>query len=468
MKILDRLFPRRFVARSLASHLSAPWAIDAGAMRLAVDEARERIAATSAETVRALAMGDPEARPMLGGLTEDGCYHVPISGVLIRGDASCARLMGMDATGLEEVERALIAAEGDARCTSICFEVDSPGGTAVGVQEIADMIAASSKRTTAEIAGQCASAAYWLVSQCDEITAERSALVGSIGVFAVVTDTSKAFSEAGVTVHVLRSGPQKGAGVAGTEVTSDQLAARQVVVDDLAALFVGSVAKGRGLSEEAARALATGEEWIASKALAAGLIDAFTAPEFGESEPPSPAVLPDTDPVTEGAALAPSATAAVAAEVSEMELEKLKAELDAVRGMLAANETETKNLKAENETLRASIGEITKSRRTAVIDKHASAGRVTPAMRAQIEANGAQDPDTLDAFLASLPVQVRPNAAGVSPETAQAEPVKGAIDMELVAKAAKLMNRDPKEVAANANVIAVSFGGEIHREGGAR
>jgi len=171
--------------------------------------------------------------------------------------------------------RQLRSAASDPRVTGIMLKIDSPGGTVAGTADLADDIAAAAKLKPvhAYIEDLGASAAYWLASQADKITANKSAEVGSIGVFSVVTDWSALAEKEGAKVNVIRFGEFKGAGVAGTEITDDQLAEWQKSVDAYGEMFVAAIAKGRGMSIAQVKQLADGKIHIASDAVELSLID---------------------------------------------------------------------------------------------------------------------------------------------------------------------------------------------------
>ena len=61
----------------------------------------------------------------------------------------------------------------------------------------------------------------------------------------MLTDSSKAAEDLGFKVHVVRAGALKGAGTPGTEITEEQLAETQKVVDAINEEFLGVIAKGR-------------------------------------------------------------------------------------------------------------------------------------------------------------------------------------------------------------------------------
>lgn len=255
-----------------------------------------------------------------------------------------------DYTSYQDVESALAGATEDAFVEEIRLSFDSPGGDAMGVQQLGELIYGCKKRVVAHVVGQCQSAAYWLASQCDAITAAPSALIGSIGTILRVRSDSD--SEG---AKVFRSSPYKHADPGSKEGKSQY----QQIVDDLTALFVENVARGRGVSEqEVIDSYGNGATMVASRALNAGLIDGIqNAPHTGGSD----AIMPDSDekkgdmmadnhPVTaeEFEALS-SEHERLVAEMSAMEAkmaemvpkgiaEGLRSELDALQGAKAQAE----------------------------------------------------------------------------------------------------------------------------------
>ena len=147
-------------------------------------------------------------------------------------------------------------------------------GRWAGTQDLADEIAAlaAKKPTSAYVEDLCASAAYWLASQCDEISANRG-LIGSIGTYSVVEDQSGAAAKEGVKVYVVRAGQFKGMGVPGTEVTAEQLSEMQRIVNALNDDFVNGVAKGRDMPAAKVKEIADGRVHPSGEAQKLGLID---------------------------------------------------------------------------------------------------------------------------------------------------------------------------------------------------
>lgn len=217
-----------------------------------------------------------ETRASSGG-TGEGDYErdgdtaiVRIAGPMMKQESS----LGGN-TSTVRVRRALRSIARTDAIKSVLLVIDSPGGTYAGTSDLAKDIASLAKRkpVIAYVEDIAASAAYWVASQASRIIASETSEIGSIGTYAVVEDTSTAKTLAGVRVHVLSTGPYKGAGADGAPVTTEHLAEWQRVIEQLNEYFLAAVAKGRSLSLSEVRALADGRVHVAREAKALGLID---------------------------------------------------------------------------------------------------------------------------------------------------------------------------------------------------
>lgn len=193
----------------------------------------------------------------------------------IRGSMAKQQVSAFSGTSTVAARQAVRAAATDESVKSIMLVVDSPGGTVAGTGELAADIgsAAQKKPVIALIEDMGASAAYWAVCQATQVYAQPAAMVGSIGTYGVVYDSSQAAADRGIKVHVVRAGQFKGTGVPGTEVTPEQLADLQSQIDAVNELFLQAVSSGRKLPMDKVRGIATGQVWIGRGAVASGLID---------------------------------------------------------------------------------------------------------------------------------------------------------------------------------------------------
>ncbi|MFW6030992.1 MAG: phage major capsid protein [Myxococcota bacterium] len=164
----------------------------------------------------------------------------------------------------------------DDQIETIVLDVDSPGGTVFGVPEAAERLfdARGEKRVIAVANAQMASAAYHIGAAADEVVVTPSGEVGSIGVFAIHTEISRAEEEAGITRTILRAGEFKAEANPHEPLTDEARDHIQESVDDFYGLFVDAVARYRGTTPAAVRrGYGRGRALTAQRALEAGLVD---------------------------------------------------------------------------------------------------------------------------------------------------------------------------------------------------
>jgi signal peptide peptidase SppA len=202
-------------------------------------------------------------------LTDSGIAVVSMVGAMTKYGSSLSA-MRYGTVGLRKTLR--VAGRSEA-VKGLLLVIDSPGGSISGTMDLADELGSIDKPTTAYIEDLGASAAYWVAAQADRVAANPSADVGSIGVYMVIDDWSGFYAAQGVKTLVIKSGPSKGAGVIGSEITAEQRNDFQRVIDETNDLFVNAVAKGRGLTAERAAELADGRIHVGENALKLGLVD---------------------------------------------------------------------------------------------------------------------------------------------------------------------------------------------------
>lgn len=214
--------------------------------------------------------GREENIDQLYQVIEPGIAVIGLQGVLMKHVSSLTR--GTSTVMARDQIRRAVA---DPEIKQILLMIDSPGGTAAGTDELARDVASANKRkpVTAFITDLGASAAYWIASQAGRVFTNRAGMVGSIGTYMVLTDSSGSAAQLGVKVHVIRAGEFKGMGTPGTEITSEQIARAQRIVDALNDLFLRGVAQGRRLTLKQVRELADGDVHVGESALQLGLVD---------------------------------------------------------------------------------------------------------------------------------------------------------------------------------------------------
>ncbi|PJC56413.1 signal peptide peptidase SppA [Candidatus Kaiserbacteria bacterium CG_4_9_14_0_2_um_filter_41_32] len=208
------------------------------------------------------------------GMISDGECNIavmPIEGVILpfSGITATDELYITPAT----VRSFIKTADEELGIEGIMFEINSPGGTPVAAETIAEDIKSSSLPTVALIGDIGASGGYMVASAADTIIASNMSEVGSIGVTMSYVEESTKNMEDGLTFVSLSTGKYKDAGNPNKPLTAEE---RELFERDLTSIhntFVEIVANNRNLSIEEVSALADGSTMLGSRALEAKLID---------------------------------------------------------------------------------------------------------------------------------------------------------------------------------------------------
>jgi signal peptide peptidase SppA len=240
----------RHVLREVARR---PWALHPATLAAIVDLLTYRSHGhriTQAEIEERVAPGQARAVARRGGQSGGGVAVLPLYGVIAQRAAAFQSVSSPNGTSVEEFTRMLRAALADDSVESILIEIDSPGGSVDMVPELAAEVrnARGQKPIVALANTLAASAAYWIGSQADELVVTPSGEVGSIGVYAAHEDLTGVLEQEGVKMTLISAGKFKTEGNPFEPLSDDARAHFQSVVDDFYGMFVGDVAKGRGVS----------------------------------------------------------------------------------------------------------------------------------------------------------------------------------------------------------------------------
>jgi protease-4 len=204
--------------------------------------------------------GDSDGMETFGGGSKIGV--IDISGVI------------MDADKLDTQIRKM---GDDSSIKAIILHIDSPGGGAAASQEIYHEVVRvrqeKHKKIVASIESVGASGAYYIASGCDKIYANEASVVGSVGVIMEWTNYGELMRWAKLKNIVIHAGELKDAGDPTRDLTPQEEAYFQSLVDNMYAQFVRDVATGRHTTDDKIRPLATGQVWTGQQAIPLGLID---------------------------------------------------------------------------------------------------------------------------------------------------------------------------------------------------
>jgi protease IV len=199
---------------------------------------------------------------------------VPLNGVLVDGDGNSSRPWPSVA-GAEALLGGLRAAAQDGRCPAVLLYVNSPGGSALASERIADEVGRLAKRkpVLAYTDRVSASGGYLASLGAQELWAGPHAVVGSIGVFAGKFDAQDLFERLGIHRTTLTRGEHAGLGTVSRKLTAEERDALEREVDETYQRFVERVARSRKMSVPEVLARAEGRVFTAGRALAEGLLD---------------------------------------------------------------------------------------------------------------------------------------------------------------------------------------------------
>lgn len=139
-------------------------------------------------------------------IRENGVAVIDVNGVIAKRMGFFAEIC-YGGTSTETLLKDFQTALSSPNVSSIIFHIDSPGGEAFGINELAQAIydARGTKPIKAYVSGLGCSGAYWIASACDEIIADRSAFLGSIGVVTSWTDDTGFYKMMGIRREVVTS-----------------------------------------------------------------------------------------------------------------------------------------------------------------------------------------------------------------------------------------------------------------------
>lgn len=196
---------------------------------------------------------------------------VPIEGVITGSEDS--EFLFESITSSPEAVELIEKADKNPGIKAIILEINSPGGSAVASEEIANAVKKTNKTTVAWIREAGASGAYWIASASDHIVANRVSITGSIGVVASYLEFPGLLERYNVTYQRLVSGRYKDLGSPYKEMTQEERELFQQSLDEIRDYFAGEVAKNRNLSKKDIDRIANGLFYLGAQAKELGLVD---------------------------------------------------------------------------------------------------------------------------------------------------------------------------------------------------
>lgn len=157
----------------------------------------------------------------------------------------------------------------------VLLSVDSPGGGVGASQALYEAVRrlSAEKPVAVSMGSMAASGGYMAALGGDRLFALDSTLVGSIGVIMMSSGVYPLLDDIGIEPRIIKSGKLKDAGTPLREMTEDDRAYLQSMVDELHDQFVAMVADERQMDGTQVRNLADGRLFSGRQAAANGLVD---------------------------------------------------------------------------------------------------------------------------------------------------------------------------------------------------
>ena len=210
------------------------------------------------------------------GLVWDKIAIIDVDGMIL--DARETGLFGSGENPTSLFVEKLKKARDDSNVKAVVLRINSPGGgvTASNImyQELLRFRKIKKVPVIAVIEDIGASGGYYLACGSDEIIADKTSLVGSIGVIVQTISLSGTMQKLGIDAHAVVSGPYKDMASPLKPLDANDRVLLQSIVDDFYDRFVTVVDDGRSnLGRAQVKELADGRIYTSDQALAKGLID---------------------------------------------------------------------------------------------------------------------------------------------------------------------------------------------------
>lgn len=198
--------------------------------------------------------------------TKGNVLVIPINGPIMKYD-NCGSL------GTQSIASLIKQANVENSIDAIVLNIDSPGGAAIGTEELANVVAQSKKPIVSFANGTMASAAYWIGSNSREIMISGlTTTLGSIGTMAVLQKNNET-KEYNVFLATKSTRKNKAYNDA---LNGDPQSYIEKVLDPINNVFMKSVEKGRvGKIDLLKEDVLEGDIYMGKQAIKVGLADSI-------------------------------------------------------------------------------------------------------------------------------------------------------------------------------------------------
>jgi protease-4 len=167
-------------------------------------------------------------------------------------------------------------ARADSTVKAVVLRVNSPGGSVTASEKIKQALdrLQQDKPLIASYGSMAASGGYWITNNCDKIFSDATTLTGSIGVFGLVPDISKAAKEvAHIGIEAVTSHKHGDMLSMMRPLDASEYNYMLAGIEDVYDRFTTIVSEGRGIPKETVDAIGQGRVWTGADAIGINLVD---------------------------------------------------------------------------------------------------------------------------------------------------------------------------------------------------
>lgn len=201
------------------------------------------------------------------------------------GTATSSSLAEKNGVGLVEVKGMIIDSRETNRqlryflkkdnVKAVVLRVDSPGGVVAPSQEIYEEVKkfAARKKIVVSMGSMAASGGYYISAPANVIYANPGTITASIGVLIKLSNIEGLLDKVGIKSTTIKTGQYKDAGSPERQITPEDRAMFQAVIDSTHQQFIRAVSEGRKIPQEEVRQIADGRILSGEQAKAYKLVD---------------------------------------------------------------------------------------------------------------------------------------------------------------------------------------------------
>ncbi|SMD32398.1 protease-4 [Reichenbachiella faecimaris] len=182
----------------------------------------------------------------------------------------------LESVGSEKFMKAIRKARESKRVKAVVIRINSPGGSMVASDVMWNeiMLTKKEKPVIASMSNMAASGGYYMAMPCDTIVAQPMTITGSIGIFGMIPNLGGFLeNKLGITNDGVSTGQYSDLYRVSSALNPQEKAIIQTSVERGYETFTSKAAEGRGMTQDAIKAVASGRVWTGSQAKERGLVD---------------------------------------------------------------------------------------------------------------------------------------------------------------------------------------------------